>query len=114
MTVAGVGFSLALPAVTTAVVGGVAMQHIGKASGAFGTMRQLGGAFGVAIAVAVFAAAGSYGSAKAFSVRAGDRRRCRPGVRRRSRRLAAAARGAGPRSGACPGGISHVKSACGA
>ena len=67
MTVAGVGFSLALPAVTKAVVGGVAMQHIGKAWGAFGTMRQLGGAFGVAIALAVVAAAGSYGSAQAFS-----------------------------------------------
>jgi EmrB/QacA subfamily drug resistance transporter len=67
MTVAGVGFSMALPAVTKAVVGGVAMADIGKGSGAFTTMRQLGGAFGVAILVAVFAAAGSYGSAQAFS-----------------------------------------------
>jgi MFS family permease len=67
MTVAGVGFSMALPAVTKAVVGGVAMADIGKASGAFSTMRQLGGAFGVAILVAVFAAAGSYGSAQTFS-----------------------------------------------
>ena len=67
MTVAGVGFSMALPAVTKAVVGGVAMADIGKASGAFSTMRQLGGAFGVAILVAVFAGAGGYGSAQAFS-----------------------------------------------
>jgi EmrB/QacA subfamily drug resistance transporter len=67
MTVAGVGFSMALPAVTKAVVGGVAMQDIGKASGAFSTMRQLGGAFGVAILVAVFAGAGSYHSAQSFS-----------------------------------------------
>jgi EmrB/QacA subfamily drug resistance transporter len=67
MTVAGVGFSMALPAVTKAVVGGVATQDIGKASGVFTTMRQLGGAFGVAIVVAVFAGAGSYGSAQAFS-----------------------------------------------
>jgi EmrB/QacA subfamily drug resistance transporter len=67
MTVAGVGFSMALPAVTKAVVGGVAMQDIGKASGVFSTMRQLGGAFGVAILVAVFAAAGSYHSAQSFS-----------------------------------------------
>jgi EmrB/QacA subfamily drug resistance transporter len=67
MTVAGVGFSMALPAVTKAVVGAVAMEDIGKASGAFSTMRQLGGAFGVAILVAVFAAAGSYGSPQAFS-----------------------------------------------
>jgi MFS family permease len=67
MSVAGVGFSMALPAVTKAVVGGVAMADIGKASGAFSTMRQLGGAFGVAILVAVFAGAGDYGSARAFS-----------------------------------------------
>jgi len=60
MSITGVAFSMALPAVTKAVVGGVAMQDIGKASGAFSTMRQLGGAFGVAILVAVFAAAGSY------------------------------------------------------
>jgi hypothetical protein len=66
MTVAGVGFSMALPAVTKAVVGSVATADIGKASGAFTTMRQLGGAFGVAIPVAVFAAAGSYASAEAF------------------------------------------------
>ena len=67
MAVAGVGVSMALPAVTKAVVGSVAMADIGKASGAFSTMRQLGGAFGVAILVAVFAAAGSYGSAQAFN-----------------------------------------------
>jgi EmrB/QacA subfamily drug resistance transporter len=67
MTVAGVGFSIALPAVTKAVVGGVAMPDIGKASGAFTTLRQLGGAFGVAILVAVFAGAGSYDSPQAFS-----------------------------------------------
>jgi EmrB/QacA subfamily drug resistance transporter len=67
MTVAGIGFSMALPAVTKAVVGGVAMRDIGTASGAFSTMRQLGGAFGVAILVAVFAGAGHYGSARGFS-----------------------------------------------
>jgi hypothetical protein len=33
----------------------------------FSTMRQLGGAFGVAILAAVFAAAGSYASPAAFS-----------------------------------------------
>jgi hypothetical protein len=48
-------------------VSSVAQGDIGKASGAFSTMRQLGGAFGVAILVAVFAAAGSYASGHAFS-----------------------------------------------
>jgi hypothetical protein len=37
----------------------VAPEHLGKASGTFTTLRQLGGAFGVAVAVAVFTASGS-------------------------------------------------------
>jgi hypothetical protein len=56
-----------VPAVTKAVVGSVPRGDIGKASGGFSMMRQLGGAFGVAILAAVFAAAGSYTSAGAFS-----------------------------------------------
>jgi hypothetical protein len=67
MIISGAGFALALPAVTKAVVGSVAPADIGRASGAFTTMRQLGGAFGIAILTAVFAAAGSYASAGAFS-----------------------------------------------
>ena len=67
MFVSGAGFALALPALTKAVVGSVPPGDIGKASGTFTTMRQLGGAFGVAILAAVFAAAGSYSSAAAFS-----------------------------------------------
>jgi hypothetical protein len=58
---------MALPATQSSVVNSVAPQHIGKASGTFSTMRQLGGAFGIAILVAVFAGAGSYASAQAFS-----------------------------------------------
>jgi hypothetical protein len=67
MIISGAGFALALPAVTKAVVGSVPAADIGKASGTFSTMRQLGGAFGVAILAAVFAAAGSYASATTFS-----------------------------------------------
>jgi EmrB/QacA subfamily drug resistance transporter len=67
MTVAGVGFALAIPAVTKAVVSSVALPDIGIASGTYSTMRQLGGAFGVAVIGAVFAATGGYGSAGAFS-----------------------------------------------
>ena len=40
-------------------------------------MRELGGVFGIAVAVAVFAGAGGYASASAFS------RRLRPGRGRR-------------------------------
>jgi hypothetical protein len=37
------------------------------ASSTFSTMRQLGGAFGLAVLVAVFAGAGSYASPPAFT-----------------------------------------------
>jgi EmrB/QacA subfamily drug resistance transporter len=67
LIIAGAGVSMALPATQSAVVSSVAPQHIGKASGTFNTVRQLGGAFGIAILVAVFAGAGSYVSAQAFS-----------------------------------------------
>ena len=59
--------SMTIPAAQSAVMSHVAPQHIGKASGTFTTLRQLGGAFGVAIAVAAFAGAGGYQSAQAFS-----------------------------------------------
>jgi hypothetical protein len=40
---------------------------IGKASGVYNTLRQLGGVFGVAICAAVFAARGGYASPAQFS-----------------------------------------------
>ncbi|WP_069467365.1 MFS transporter [Actinacidiphila rubida] len=67
MVVGGIGFSLAIPAVTKAVVSTSAPADIGKASGAYSTTRQLGGAFGVALPAAAFSAAGSYASPAAFS-----------------------------------------------
>jgi EmrB/QacA subfamily drug resistance transporter len=67
MVLSGCGIALAIPALTKSVVGSVAQADIGKASGAFSTFRQLGGAFGVAIPAAVFTSAGSYASAQAFS-----------------------------------------------
>jgi EmrB/QacA subfamily drug resistance transporter len=67
LVIAGVGMSMVIPATQSSVMSHVAPQHIGKASGTFTTLRQLGGAFGVAIAVAVFAGAGGYESARAFS-----------------------------------------------
>jgi EmrB/QacA subfamily drug resistance transporter len=67
MLISGFGIALAIPAMTKSVVGSVPPADIGKASGAFSTLRQLGGAFGVAALVAVFTSAGSYASARAFS-----------------------------------------------
>jgi EmrB/QacA subfamily drug resistance transporter len=67
MVISGAGLGLAIPAVTKAVIGSVPRGDIGKASGSFSTMRQLGSAFGVAILAAVFTSAGGYTSAAAFS-----------------------------------------------
>ncbi|MFL5851375.1 MAG: MFS transporter [Solirubrobacteraceae bacterium] len=64
--IAGAGVSMALPAAQTAVMGAVAPAEAGKASGTFNTMRQLGGVFGIALLVAVFAGAGGYASPAAF------------------------------------------------
>jgi EmrB/QacA subfamily drug resistance transporter len=66
LLVAGVGISLALPAAQNSVVGSVALEAVGKAAGTNSMLRELGGVFGIAIAVAVFAAAGGYGSAELF------------------------------------------------
>ena|SRR5215211_3712029 len=65
--VAGVGVSMAIPAAQNSVVGSVSEEAVGKAAGANSMMRELGGVFGIAVAVAIFAAAGSYASAQAFA-----------------------------------------------
>ncbi len=67
LIIAGIGGSLAMPAAQNAVVSAVAPNEIGKASGTFSMLRQLGGAFGVAILAAVFASIGGFRSAQAFS-----------------------------------------------
>src|SRR3954469_3800208 len=64
--VAGVGVSMAIPAAQNSVVTSVEDEALGKAAGANSMMHELGGVFGIAVAVAVFAAAGSYVSALAF------------------------------------------------
>ena len=67
MILAGAGFAVAVTIAQKAVVGSVAIADIGKASGTLSTIRQLGGAFGVALTVAVFARAGSHATPLAFS-----------------------------------------------
>jgi EmrB/QacA subfamily drug resistance transporter len=67
LVIAGVGVSMTFPAAQNAVVGSVAAEAIGKASGINSTMRELGGVFGIALSVAVFAGAGSYASPQAFT-----------------------------------------------
>jgi EmrB/QacA subfamily drug resistance transporter len=67
LAMAGCGVSMAMPALQNAVVSAVAPASIGKASGAFNMMRQLGGVFGIAVLVAVFSGGGGYASAQLFS-----------------------------------------------
>jgi MFS family permease len=66
LILSGIGFSLAMPATQSAVLTSVTHEQAGKASGALSMIRQLGGAFGLAIQVAVFGAAGSYASRPTF------------------------------------------------
>jgi EmrB/QacA subfamily drug resistance transporter len=65
--VGGVGVSMAIPAAQNSVLGSVAEGALGKAAGTNSMMRELGGVFGIAVVVAVFAGAGSYASAQAFT-----------------------------------------------
>ena len=65
--IAGVGVSLALPAAQNSVLGSVAEEALGKAAGVNSMVRELGGVFGIAAAVAVFAATGGYASAQDFT-----------------------------------------------
>ena len=67
MVLAGVGVSAAMPAAQNAAIGAVRREAIGTASGVYNAMRQVGGAFGIAIASAAFGAAGSFASPAAVS-----------------------------------------------
>ena len=67
LVVAGVGVSMAMPAVQNAVLGSVSVVEAGKASGVFNMGRFLGGMFGIAALVAVFSAKGAANSPAKFS-----------------------------------------------
>jgi EmrB/QacA subfamily drug resistance transporter len=67
LVIAGCGISMAIPSAQTSVVAAVSHGDLGKAAGANSMMRELGGVFGIAIAVAVFAGAGGYASAAEFT-----------------------------------------------
>jgi EmrB/QacA subfamily drug resistance transporter len=64
---AGVGVSMAMPAVQNAVLSSVAVVEMGKVSGVFNMGRFLGGVFGVALLVTVFSGTGAIVSPAAFS-----------------------------------------------
>jgi EmrB/QacA subfamily drug resistance transporter len=67
LVISGCGISMAMPAAQKAAVSAVGVREIGQASGAFNMLRQLGGVFGIAIVVSVFAATGSFGSPQGFT-----------------------------------------------
>jgi EmrB/QacA subfamily drug resistance transporter len=62
LLVAGIGISMALPTVPTAVLGAVQLHEMGKASGINYMMQRLGAVFAIAIGTAVFAAHGHLGT----------------------------------------------------
>lgn len=66
LLIIGVGNSATIPVASTAVVGALGPDMVGKASGVNGMLRELGGVFGIAILVAMFAAFGGYQSTGVF------------------------------------------------
>jgi EmrB/QacA subfamily drug resistance transporter len=64
--VSGVGMALFFAPVANVVLGSVAREHEGKASGANNAIRELGGVFGVAVLASVFSHSGGYGSGATF------------------------------------------------
>ena len=67
LILAGVGVSMAMPAVQNAVLSSVAVVEMGKASGIFNMGRFFGGVFGVALLVATFSAHGAANSPAQFT-----------------------------------------------
>jgi EmrB/QacA subfamily drug resistance transporter len=62
----GIGMGLFFAPVANVVLGSVAPEHEGKASGATNAIRELGGVFGVAVLASVFSHVGGYESAQSF------------------------------------------------
>jgi MFS family permease len=62
LLIAGVGVSMALPTVPTAVLSTVAPDELGKASGINYMMQRFGAVFAIAVASAVFTADGHLGN----------------------------------------------------
>ena len=67
LLIAGVGISMALPTVPTAVLESVTPVEIGKAAGINYMMQRFGAVFAIAIAGAIFTANGHLGSPAAFT-----------------------------------------------
>jgi len=67
LIIAGIGVSMAIPIVSTAVLSAVSPRDMGKASGVNSTLSRFGAAFALAIAAAVFTANGHLGTPVSFT-----------------------------------------------
>jgi MFS family permease len=67
LSVAGIGISMCFPSVANAVMGSVPLSEAGVASGTNNMVRELGGVFGVAALVTVFARQDVYQSPQLFT-----------------------------------------------
>lgn len=63
---AGFGMSMVFAPVSNLLVMSVPQEQIGKASGANNTVREVGGALGIAVMTAIFTASGSYATGQAY------------------------------------------------
>src|SRR6516164_6608469 len=66
LVIAGVGISMAIPAMPLAVMGAVAPRDMGTASGVLNMLQRFGGVMAVAVASAVFVSNGHLGTAVSF------------------------------------------------
>ncbi|MGH8962462.1 MAG: hypothetical protein ACRDWT_14965 [Jatrophihabitantaceae bacterium] len=67
LLIAGIGISMALPTVPTAVLNSVAEHEMGKAAGVNYMAQRFGAVFSIAVASAVFAAHGHLGNPAAVT-----------------------------------------------
>jgi EmrB/QacA subfamily drug resistance transporter len=67
LVLTGIGTSAALPVTQAVALGAVADPDIGKAAGTNNMLQELGGAFGIAVGVAAFAAVGGTERADVFA-----------------------------------------------
>jgi MFS family permease len=67
LVLSGIGLACVFPTVSAEVVTSVPPERIGVAAGVNGSVRELGGVLGVALAATVFAHTGSYATAAGFT-----------------------------------------------
>jgi len=67
LIITGAGVSMPFATAPSATLSAVSPADMGRASGANGTFQRFGGAFGIAVATAVFAAHGQLGTAAGFA-----------------------------------------------